>query len=199
MFCPQCGSNQNDELKFCKLCGANLLNVRQALVARETEEKFDWKKTWFADMVLTTKEIQRRDEEIERQRGITPEIKRYNEIKNGVITSSVGIGVMIFLYVFMQGLVLSGNIPPNAVDIISRVWVAGVIPFFIGLGMIFNGVIVSKRLVEAIRQNPITQPAALEGETDKPSLRPADTAGFIPSDASVTEQTTRQLRNPDQE
>ena len=31
MFCPQCGSTQNDELKFCKSCGVNLDAVRQAL------------------------------------------------------------------------------------------------------------------------------------------------------------------------
>jgi len=23
MFCPQCGTSQGDELKFCKSCGAN--------------------------------------------------------------------------------------------------------------------------------------------------------------------------------
>jgi hypothetical protein len=199
MFCPQCGTNQNNDLKFCKSCGANLHSVRQALTKPESSESFDWKKTWFADMILTAKEVKRRDEEIERQRGITPEIKRFQEIKNGVITSSVGIGVMVFLYVFMQGLVLSGNIPPNAVDILNRVWIAGVIPFFVGLGLIFNGAIVSKKQVEALRQIPITQPVGLEGGADNHSLRAADTPEFIPSDASVTEHTTRELRNRDTE
>jgi uncharacterized membrane protein YvbJ len=27
MFCPQCGANQSDDLKFCNLCGANLQAV----------------------------------------------------------------------------------------------------------------------------------------------------------------------------
>jgi uncharacterized membrane protein YvbJ len=37
-FCPQCGSQQRDELKFCKVCGANLQAVRQAVAVRETGE-----------------------------------------------------------------------------------------------------------------------------------------------------------------
>jgi hypothetical protein len=41
--------------------------------------------------------------EIERRQGITPEVKRYNEIKAGVIVSSAGIGLSIFLFIFMQG------------------------------------------------------------------------------------------------
>jgi len=40
MFCPQCGSTQNDELKFCKSCGVNLDAVRQAAAMRDPSEKF---------------------------------------------------------------------------------------------------------------------------------------------------------------
>src|SRR2546421_190368 len=100
MFCPRCGSNQNDDLKFCKTCGANLHAVRQAVDTRETEEKFDWSKTWVAEMFLSEQERKRRKEEFNRQLGMTPEVRRYNEIKAGVITSSVGIALAIFLYVY---------------------------------------------------------------------------------------------------
>jgi len=31
MLCPRCGSNQSDEVKFCKSCGANLQAVRDVL------------------------------------------------------------------------------------------------------------------------------------------------------------------------
>src|SRR5438067_1041829 len=139
MFCPQCGSNQSDELKFCKLCGANLQAVRQVVATRETGDKFDWGKTWVAEMFLSEAERDKREQELERQRGITPEVKRYNEIKAGVITSFVGIGLMIFLYVFMRGIILGGKIPTDAAEIISRIWVAGVIPLFVGLGLLING------------------------------------------------------------
>lgn len=53
MFCPQCGSNQSDGLRFCKLCGANLHAVRQVVATRETGEGFDWSKTWVAEMFLS--------------------------------------------------------------------------------------------------------------------------------------------------
>lgn len=198
MFCPQCGANQNEELKFCNLCGTNLHAVRQAVVTRETEEtgeKFDWSKTWVAEMFLSEGERKRREQEIERQRGITPEVKRYNEIRAGVITSCVGVGVAIFLYVFAEGLILSGQIPPHAVEIIRRLWVAGVIPLMVGIGLMINGLFVSKRLVEAVRQDSPTRPDALEKETERPSLRSADTAEVISPDFSVTEGTTKHLRS----
>ena len=36
MFCPQCGSTQSEELKFCKVCGVNLAAVMQVVAARRT-------------------------------------------------------------------------------------------------------------------------------------------------------------------
>src|SRR5207237_959891 len=89
MFCPKCGTNQTDDLKFCKTCGANLQAVRLAVEARDAGEKFDWGKTWVAEMFLSEGERKRREEELERLRGITPEVKRYTEIKGGVITAFV--------------------------------------------------------------------------------------------------------------
>ena len=159
--------------------------------AAETGEKFEWK-NWLTDLAKAGEEIKNR------KRGVTSETKRYLEIKNGVITSSVGVGVMIFLYIFMQGLISSGNIPPNGVAILSRVWIAGIIPFFVGLGLIFNGVVVSKRELEAFRGEPVTKPVAVQGYKEPHALRAADTGEIIPSDASVTEQTTRQLREIDE-
>src|SRR5437773_8910807 len=148
MFCPRCGTSQSEELKFCKSCGANMEAVRQAVDARETPEKFDWSRTWVTEMFLSDAERKRRKELIERERGITPEVKRVTEIKAGVIISSVGVGVMIVLYMLMQGIVLGGKVAPEAVEILLRLWVAGVIPLMVGLALIINGVVVSKRLVE---------------------------------------------------
>ncbi len=199
MFCPQCGSNQSDELKFCKLCGANLYAVRQAVATRETSENFDWSKAWETFLSgLSGEESVRRQAELERLRGITPEVKRYNEIKAGVITGCVGIGAAIFLNVIMRGIILAGNIPPGDEEILSRVWVAGVIPLFVGIALIINGLFVSKRLVEIARQGPQAGPNILGRDTEPHSLRPADTTEFIPSGFSVTEETTKHLRSSGQ-
>jgi hypothetical protein len=193
MFCPQCGSTQSDELKFCKACGANLSAVRQAVAARPDEEKFDWGQTWVAEMFLSDAVRKQRAEELERRRGVTPEVKRYNEIKAGVITSCVGIGVMIFLFVMMNGIILSGEVSAGEAEILSRVWVSGLIPFLIGLGIIFNGLVLSKRQVEIARREREAGPDALAQAAERQALRPGDTSEFVPADFSVTEGTTRHL------
>ena len=193
MLCPRCASNQSDELKFCKVCGANLYAIRQVLEAREPEEKFDWSKTWVQEMFLSQEEKKRRKAEMQRQQGITPEIRRYNEIKAGVIVGSVGIALMIFLSVFMGGLIASGRVAPDTGEILSQLWVAGVIPLFVGLALIINGVVVSKKLVEAINRGSQSEPAGLESQSNPRSLRPADTNEFLASPFSVTEETTKHL------
>src|SRR6266576_3677002 len=199
MFCPRCGSSQSDELRFCKVCGANLSAVRQVVDHPEAAEKVDWGKNWVAEVVHTQGESKRRKEEIERQRGITPEVKlRYDEIKGGVITGTVGIGIAIFLYIFMQGIILSGNVTPNTAQILSRLWVAGVIPLFVGISLIINGLFVSKKLVEIARKATQTAPNTLEGDLNPPYVHAADTNEFLPSGFSVTEQTTKNLRSSGQ-
>jgi hypothetical protein len=198
MFCPRCGSNQSDELKFCKSCGANLYAVRQVVDARQTDEKIDRSKPWFADIALSEAESKRRKEELDHRRGITPEVRRYNEIKGGVITGSVGLALAIFLNVFMQGLVLSGKVQPDVAEILSRLWIVGVIPFFVGIALIVNGVFVSKRLAEVARQAALNEPNVLEKDANPGLLRSADTTEFIPSGFSVTEGTTKHLRSSDE-
>jgi len=194
MLCPRCGTNQGDKMNFCKVCGANLEVVRQVLENPEAMKKSDWGDTWLAEMFRSGQAAELRKLEIERQMGITPEVKRYNEIKAGVITTSVGIGLMIFLAVFMQGVIHSG-VSDTAAQILSRVWIAGVIPFFAGVALILNGVVVSKRMVEVQKREMKQRNAnVLEGETAaQRSLRPADTNEFIPTGFSVTDQTTRHL------
>ncbi|MDQ3652999.1 MAG: zinc ribbon domain-containing protein [Acidobacteriota bacterium] len=195
MFCPQCGTNQSDELKFCKSCGANLYAVRQVVATRETDEKFDWSKTWVAEMFMSGEEANRRKAELERLQGITPEVKRYDEIKAGVITGCVGIGVMIFLYVLAEGIILGGKVPPHVIEIIRRIWVAGVIPLMVGIGLLINGLLVSRKLVEIAKRQSQMKPDVLEKGTPQHTLRPADTAEFIPSEFSITEGTTKHLRS----
>src|ERR687891_721474 len=44
---------------------------------------------------------------------------------------------------------ISGQVAPHAAEIITRIWVAGIIPIMVGLALIVNGVVVSKKIVEA--------------------------------------------------
>jgi hypothetical protein len=193
MLCPRCSSNQNDDIKFCTSCGANLEAVREAL--ERPGNKLDWSDTWVAQMFMSGKANELRKLELERRMGITPEIKRYNEIKAGVIVSSAGLGLAIFLHVFMKG--IAGNVAPEAAEIITRLWIVGVIPFLIGVALMINGLVVSKRIVEAIGREKKGTPA-LDDVPAPRGLRTPDTSEFIPAGMSVTEHTTRHLSNTEQ-
>jgi hypothetical protein len=187
MFCPGCGVQAGDDLKFCKQCGANLHGARAGMMSRSTEEKFDWSKTWVADMFLS-------EEERERRRGVTAEEKRLKEIKDGVITSFVGVAVMIFLRFFLE-VIAKQQQDPDTAEILRNVWMAGIIPFMVGLGIIFNGLFISRRIVklkEQQSQSAMPSPPAL-------SALPAKTTDQLlanvaqPAGAGVTENTTALL------
>jgi hypothetical protein len=167
--------------------------VRQAVTTLETGEKPDWNNNWVAEMMRHGEEHARRQELIDRQRGLTPEVKlRYQEIKGGVITSSVGLAISVFLWVFMEGVVRSGNVSPGAIQILSHLWIAGIIPLLVGIALMINGLIVSKRLVEIANQPDKTGARPLT-EGQPRSLNSANTNEFVDSPFSVTEHTTKHL------
>lgn len=194
MFCPQCGTSQGDELKFCKSCGANLSAVRQAVTTRKPPKKVNLGKSWVDDVLYLQDEQEKRKRERERS-----EVSRYNEIKAGVFTSCTGVGLTIFLYVFMQGIILSGKVPFDTAQILSRLWVAGVIPLFIGAGLLINGILVSKKLVELRKRELQAQEPAepLEPARDRQAQLSPVADWYEPDSppTSVTEHTTRQLEN----
>lgn len=197
MLCPRCASTQNDDVKYCTSCGANLQAVRDVLAGREPEKNDDW---WTA-MFRSGEIAEQRKLEMERRMGMTPEVKRYNEIKAGVITSSVGFGLAIFLHIFMQGVAI--NLPERTAEILTRIWVAGLIPFFVGIALIINGLVVSKKQAE-IQERELKRIKGLTAESHEEAaqprtLRAADTNQFIPTHFSVTDQTTRHLVNSETE
>ena len=197
MLCPRCSSNQSDDIKFCTFCGANLEAVRAALESRESGQKFDWGNTWVAEMFMSGQAHELRKLEMERRMGITPEVKRYNEIKAGVIVSSVGVGVSIFLYFLMHAVANANQASPQDAEIIRIIWLAGLIPFMVGIALIINGAVVSKRIVNAIEREQKNIKTLEEAPATR-GLRAADTSEFIPTGMSVTEGTTRHLSNTGQ-
>jgi hypothetical protein len=196
MLCPRCGSNQSDDLRFCKTCGSNLEAVRTALENPDAVKRFDWNDTWLAEMFKSGKAQELRKRELERQMGITPTVKRYQEIKAGVITSSVGVALAIFLFVFMQGLL--GSVTPQAAQIITRLWIAGVIPFFVGIALMINGVVVSKRMVEIQEREEARSKQVAAEASDKRGLKQAEANEFIATGFSVTEETTRHFADSEE-
>jgi hypothetical protein len=173
--------------------------VRTAVEKPDDAEKFNWNKTWVADMFMSGERAARMQAELERIQGITPEIKRQNEIKAGVITASVGVALTIFLFIFMNGIIASGRVSEAAAEILSRIWVAGLIPLFVGAALIFNGMVISKRLEK--KRNSAHYTDAETTQLSPPSsefLPPADTNELFPAGFSVTDETTRHLKTPRQ-
>lgn len=192
MICPRCASNQGDDIRFCTSCGANLQAVREALQTPDASGKFNWNNTWVAEMFMSGQANELRKREMERQLGITPEVKRYNEIKAGVIVSCVGIAVSIFLFFIMQA--IAAQSPPHDAQLLGSIWLAGLIPFMVGLALIINGTIVSKKMVAVIEREQARAKGLEEGPAPR-GLSPADTSEFIPANYSVTDSTTRHLES----
>lgn len=179
MFCPGCSIQITDDTKFCKNCGANLRGVREAMGARG--EEFDWSKTWVAEMFMSR-------EERERRQGITPAHKRNNEIKAGVITTLAGIGAMIFLRFFMEAVADNKGNDADA-EIIRRIWLAGVVPFLVGIGLLFNGIFLSKPKLQP-QLYPQPQPPTLDQFPAKTTNQLLESMG---TNSSVVEHTTAHL------
>ncbi|RMG50051.1 MAG: zinc ribbon domain-containing protein [Acidobacteria bacterium] len=70
MYCPSCGRRANDNQRYCTSCGVNLVVVREALSGR----------------------IQAPDE--------SQDMMRLAEIRRGLRTMMVGLGLMVFFYYF---------------------------------------------------------------------------------------------------
>jgi hypothetical protein len=189
MFCPACGLQVNNDLKFCKQCGANLRGVRDAMTSNSTQVKSDGSKTWWED-------IAHAHAMRELGIGVSPEEKRIKEIKGGVITSFVGIGVMIFLHFFFRE-VTRGNYDHFA-EMLRSLWLVGIFPILIGISLIFNGLFISRRLVKLKVQQ--SQPAAPSSQAA--AALPAKTTDQLVMDAtpssaySVTEDPTEHFPQP---
>jgi hypothetical protein len=163
----------------------------------ESDEKFDWSKTWLAEMFMSGEEAVKREAAMERLKGITPEVKRRREIKAGVITASAGVGLMIVLFVIMGGVIASGRVSDAAAEILSRIWIAGVIPLMVGAALIFNGMIVSKRENLSIPETTDPEAKKLPDAGSELYLTAAETNDLVSSSPfSVTEQTTKHLKQP---
>jgi len=179
MYCPNCGQTSPADRKFCKYCGANLSLVSQALrhgtvpgksLSETTAKILD---DWFG------KEPE------------PPEEKRLKDIRGGVITTLVGVGVTVFLYLFFSAVASSPAVPPDAAVIVEKIWLAGLIPFLIGLGLLFNGFFLhrpaERRASSTLRQPTPVGPAETQRALPEPGVA-------IPP--SVTEQTTHRLESP---
>lgn len=190
MYCPICGLEDIHANQFCRACGADLRTVRNALARpdgvtesaivarveigravaariRELESGYELKKV--AEDVLP--QIEKFLE--------SPEQRRLRRLRRGTIVSSIGAGaVLMFLLMASNG--------ANALFMIGL----GLITFFIGLGIIINGLLFT-----------VPKKSLSNKSTDAESQRRLDLINAPTNElpelnntlTSVTEETTRHL------
>ena len=188
MYCPSCGIEASDQTKYCTKCGVNLRRVKGVLgkggaVVKQGDD-------------LEQFLLGERKARGEARKKKTPEEKRLEELKAGVITSSVGFGLMVFLSLLFDAIASTIEGPEG--NILRSLWAVGLIPFMIGLGIIFNGLFVSKRIVELKRQQELKdrQSPLFSAQNTSPIARLVEPSQSPISDFSVTETTTTKLREP---
>lgn len=197
MYCPGCGLEEIQSNQFCRACGTDLRPVRYALeapdnitasavsardeIGRAVAQKI--REASLKDLPDVAEEVL---PEIEKFLE-SPEEKRLRRVRAGVVTSFIGIGGTI---AFALAAMLMGD---NGIFMVAG---AGLVCFFIGLGLILNGIFLtvprkrlSDRSTEGNRQRELDARArSLDVKTNDLAL-PEPTNLF----SSVTEDTTRHL------
>ena len=179
MFCPQCGTESSQELKFCRSCGANLKVIGKAVTLSEAIARSDGipakLKDIFSNIKIAhvTEDVSRALDRMNREfarstrdqrewvrarrsrKEKTAEQRREGHLTKGFVTMFSGVGLAIFLYFLGHNLVL--KLPPEAIaqipfelnSVIHVVWLVGLIPALSGLGRIIAGL--------TIRPEPVKQ------------------------------------------
>lgn len=198
MFCPSCGSEERQLSQFCRGCGTDLKAVRAGLerpdaitssaatarteIGRAIADKIR-ELRGSAELKTMAEDVLPKIEEFLE----SPEEKRLRRMRAGVITSAVGLGVMLmFLFIALA----------TAKEELIFPMGAAAVAFIIGLGMIINGKLltvqkkqISDRSKEDILHNVLDQ---LPGGA---AFNPREIQPSSNQPVSVIEHTTHRLSN----
>lgn len=187
MYCPTCGSEERQISQYCRACGTDLRVVRRGLELPDTitasavsaREQISQALADKIREMKSARDLERVAEDVLPQLEKfleSPEEKRLRRVRTGVVCAAIGLGAA--LLIFLMSL--------EAHDLIPFISL-GVILFFIGLGLIING------LAFTIPQKKVADRSD-EAESQKElELRMQSAAPEIVR-PSVTEHTTHQLK-----
>jgi hypothetical protein len=141
MYCPNCGSEERQVSQYCRLCGTDMRAVRVSLqkpdaITASAVSARDEIGHAIADKIRELKkasDLQKVAEEVLPQIEKfleSPQQRRLRGIREGVVTSAVGLGGTVFFLIW--GL--------NEKDVFFLVGL-GVTAFLIGLGLIVNALL----------------------------------------------------------
>ena len=212
MYCPQCGTESNEGLQYCRTCGANLKVIGKAVTLSEVIARSDRGPLPKIKEMMKNLKLEHVSEEVsgaldrmnneimnsaDAPRNHKPwwppkktaEERREKHIVKGTCGFLSGIGLMIFLYYFCGTLVL--KVPP---DVLAKIpfelepavrifWLVGLVPTLSGLGHIIAGL-----SIRPARAKQIEVPIRVQDEVAPHHPRQA-----VPG--SVTERTTSLLEH----
>lgn len=198
MFCPSCGSEERQLSQYCRACGTDLRTVRAGLEkpdaitnsAATAREEIGRAIAAQIRELKTGRDLEHAVEDVlpKIEKFLeAPEEKRLRRMREGVITTAVGLGTMLmFLLIAMvtgkEELLIAGG--------------AATILFLIGLGIIINGTMLT---VQKKQVSDRKLEAAMQSELDKlPGGATAGQRELPPSSnppLSVIEHTTHRLSN----
>lgn len=196
MFCPDCGLEDKQSNQFCRACGTDLRPVRNALerldsvtasaasardeIGRAVAAKIRESKS-AAELAVVADEVL---PEIEKFLE-SPEEKRMRRMRTGIILSSIGVGTAVGMSI------VSALMADRDVIFLAAL---GVVAFFIGLGFVLNGLVltVPKKSI-ADRSSDANTQRQLDGVSSQTNdlILPEAPSSF----SSVTENTTQHLRD----
>jgi hypothetical protein len=190
MFCPNCGTEERQRSQFCRVCGTDLRVVRTGLerpdsiTASAITAREEIGKAIAARIreVQTGKDLHRITEHVLPQ--ITdflasPEEMRLKRIRQGMITAAVGVASIVFFMVLAEAL------QKHELEAVATL---GLIPFFVGLIIVINGIFFTVSRKKAVSdQTPLVElPPAGDDSPREVKANP-------PIPLSVTEHTTKHL------
>lgn len=203
IYCPTCGSEERQLIQYCRACGTDLRAVRVTLQRPDaiTESAFsarDHIGRAIADKIRMTEsasELQKVAEEVlpEIEKFLeSPADRRLRRLRAGTIMAFIGVGAS-----------LGGIVASMADEGLFVLVIPGLIMLFIGLAIIFNGLLltlprkqVMDHVDEALAQKALD--SALKAAGLQTGVAPEGPANALNSGertlASVTEHTTHQLK-----
>lgn len=176
MFCPQCGTEAQANVQYCRVCGSDLKGPLPKLKELVNNFKIEPPKD--------------RPHWLKFPRKKTAAERREQHITKGVVSLFSGAGLTTFLYFLSTALVL--KLPPHIVEqvpfeiapVVKVIWLLGLLPATAGLGHIIAGLL--------IRQGPEPQPQQID-QVVTPPRELKDQPITHPIPISITDHTTNLL------
>src|SRR5262245_3081742 len=139
MFCPNCGAEERSQSQFCRGCGAQLHVVRTALARTETSSRAQTARDEIGRALADKiRDIQSAGNLRKVVEDVLPEIEKFLEspeerrlrtIRDGVITATTGVGLILLF------LVLSLFTRHEELLVGTG---AGLLVMFVGIGIMIN-------------------------------------------------------------